>query len=83
MNQVGRALLPVCEWIPPTEYFIAPDPEDGQECPSYRCCIDEMGVINMDWQVILIIIGFCVGAWLLGKLMTDSGRNMDDGGGGG
>ena len=36
----------------------------------------------MDWKVILAIIGFCVGGWLLGKLRTDSGRNMDDGGGG-
>ena len=36
----------------------------------------------MDWKVILIVIGFCVGGWWLGKLMTGSGRNMDDGGGG-
>ena len=41
------------------------------------------GVSNMDWTVIFVIIGFCVGGWWLGKLMTDSGRNMDDGGGGG
>jgi len=37
----------------------------------------------MDWKVVLVIVGFCVGGWWLGKLMTDSGRNMDDGGGGG
>jgi hypothetical protein len=37
----------------------------------------------MDWKVILVITGFIAGGWWLGKLMTDSGRNMDDGGGGG
>lgn len=40
------------------------------------------GGINMNWNVIVIIIGFCIGGWWLGKFMTDSGRNMDDGGGG-
>lgn len=34
----------------------------------------------MNWQTLLIIVGFLVGGWWLGKLMTDSGRNMDDGG---
>ena len=37
---------------------------------------------TMDWKVILVVIGFCVGGWWLGQLMTGSGRNNDDGGGG-
>ena len=36
----------------------------------------------MDWKVILVIAGFLLGGWWLGRLMTGSGRNMDDGGGG-
>lgn len=37
-------------------------------------------LIHMNWKTIAIIVAFLVGGWLLGRLMTGSGRNMDDGG---
>lgn len=38
------------------------------------------GCLVMDWKIIILVLVFVGGAWMLGRMMTDSGRNNDDGG---
>ncbi len=40
------------------------------------------GCLVMDWKIIILVLVFFGGAWMLGRMMTDSGRNNDDGGSG-
>ena len=40
------------------------------------------GCLVMDWKIIIVVLVFIGGAWMFGRMMTDSGRNNDDGGSG-
>lgn len=34
----------------------------------------------MNWKTLLTVLCFLAGGWWLGRLLTASGRNLDDGG---